>query len=76
MLCGDDLEQQADEVDTNYAPTNKERDYVKDPTTEIAFHPVVILAVHEFFDRRIPSYNGFWVVRKTITGWEGVNIHL
>ena len=59
MLCGDDLEQQADEFDTNFASTNKERDYVKDPTTEIAFHPAFLLAVHEFFDRRISSYNGF-----------------
>jgi hypothetical protein len=54
LLCGDDLEQQADEVDTNFASTNKERDYVKDPTTEIAFHSVALLAVYAFFDRRIP----------------------
>ena len=43
-----------------------------DPATGVAYHPGVTIAVADFFGRRIACYEGYWVVRKTGTGFEDV----
>jgi len=71
ILCGDDLEKQAHEVDRKelrYAVANK-LEYVKDTPTGQAYHPGVTLAVSEFAPK-VHVKDGIWFLRKTKTGWE------
>lgn len=65
-LSGDDLELQMDEAEADFVMSHADSDIALDPKTGRVFHPGVTIAVHQFFGRRISSYNGFWVVR-----WNG-----
>lgn len=59
VMCGDDLELQYEKIDADYATKNKEKDYIKDPTTNTFFHPGVCLAVHEMIGK-VEEKQGFW----------------
>jgi predicted O-methyltransferase YrrM len=75
ILCGDDLELQKHEIDIQNAVIQKEQEYTLDKLSNINFHPGVTLAVGEFFgDKKITSFNGFWVMRKTSSGWQRVEL--
>ncbi len=74
ILCGDDLELQADQVDLKEMELNCEKDFVLDRKTGKAFHPGVCLGVHRYFGRRISCYEGFWVVRKIQGQWVDVRM--
>ena len=75
ILCGDDLDLQRHEIDINYAETNKEINLVIDPKTKKEFHPGVCIAVYNFFKKPVSAYNGFWAMRKTIDGWQSIDIN-
>jgi hypothetical protein len=64
LLCGDDLEVQLSGVDFDFVRLNLDLDMVVDPTSGVAFHPGVTLAVGEFFQKDVPCYEGYWVVQK------------
>ena len=72
ILCGDDLEKQFDEVDLDHALENKEKDFITDPNINQGFHPGVTIAIHEFFEKRVTNYNGFWAMMKKNNEWEEV----
>jgi len=75
ILCGDDLELQKHEVDVKVAEENKDiEDCIQDPKTGEYFHPGVTLAVGEFFGGEVSCFEGFWVARKTNSGWQRVNL--
>ena len=69
IVCGDDLELQSHQVDIDYAILNKDRDFVKDPNSTIAYHPGITLGVRDFFGE-VQSYSGFWLMRKTSLGYQ------
>ena len=76
ILCGDDLELQAHEVDHAHAEQYRNNDSLKDPETKISFHPGVTLAVGEFFGPLaggVSAWKGFWAMRKTAGGWERIS---
>lgn len=72
LVCGDDLEHQAEEVDRNVAERDRELDFILDATRGQQYHPGVTMGIREFFGRRISCYDGFWVQRRTDEGWEDV----
>jgi len=74
IVCGDDLDLQADEIDLEYAKSKKETNFIVDPKTSKEFHPGISVAVWEFFGGRISSYEGFWAMRKKGSQWEKVLI--
>ena len=63
ILCGDDLELQAHEVDRTHAESHRDNDSLKDPKTKTSFHPGVTLAVGEFCGE-VSSWKGFWAMLK------------
>lgn len=69
VLCGDDLERQSFEIDQDYARTQIESDYIRDPRSGQEYHPGVTLAVGELFGE-VSHVAGCWAVRKRGTGWE------
>ncbi len=76
VLCGDDLELQKHEIDIKNAEVKKERDdCILDTKTNKHFHPGVTLAVGEFCgSKEVSNYSGFWVMRKTASGWQRVEL--
>lgn len=72
LICGDDLEHQADEVDRRLAERERERDFILDAARGQEYHPGVTMGVADFFGRRISCRDGFWAVRRTADGWEDV----
>jgi len=75
VVCGDDLELQKHEIDVENARKNKDKDdCILDEKSNAWFHPGVTLAVGEFFGKEISSYEGFWVMRKTKSGWQEVEL--
>jgi predicted O-methyltransferase YrrM len=64
-LCGDDLELQMHEVNTDHGRRDISRH------NGISFHPGVTKSVWEYFQRTVSSYEGFWVMQKRET-WENV----
>lgn len=64
LLCGDDLEMQLADVDAEHARRGVDNDMIVDPISGVAYHPGVTISVATFLGRKIPCYEGFWVVRK------------
>lgn len=73
LLCGDDLERQVFQIDENYARTQIESDYIRDPRSGQEYHPGVTLAVGELFGE-VSQIEGCWAVRKRGPGWERVDM--
>ncbi len=75
LLCGDDLERQSFEIDRDYARTQIESDYIRDPRSGHEYHPGVTLAVGELFGE-VSQVEGCWAVRKRGAGWERCDMSL
>lgn len=73
ILCGDDLEVQAHRCDIELAKRHKTSDLVYDPSIRAQYHPGVTLAVAEVIGK-VPQYGRFWAVRKTVDGYEPVDL--
>jgi predicted O-methyltransferase YrrM len=67
-VCGDDHNLRLDQIDVEAAWENRNRDVAVDPATGETFHPGVTLAVGNAFDA-VTSIAGFWIARKTDTGF-------
>lgn len=74
FLCGDDLEKQLHEVDADAARANIDNHLAQDPKTKGNFHVGVTLAVADFFGGEVTNFGGFFVMRRTATGFEKVDI--
>lgn len=72
LVCGDDLEHQAADVDLMVAERDRELDFILDATRGQQYHPGVTMGILDFFGRQISCYDGFWVQRRTEEGWEDV----
>ncbi len=73
ILCGDDLDLEAEECDLDFAFKNKDADCVTDPKSSRTFHPGVTLAVQEVLGP-VSNYVGFWVVQRAEEGWQKVDL--
>jgi len=71
VLCGDDLELQMDECDTEFASDQAKAkvDYIEDKKTGTSFHPGVTLATWNEFGR-VSAWDGFWGMTKFAANWE------
>lgn len=74
ILCGDDLELQASEIELSRARQMAEVDFVLDVATQEYYHPGVTLAVGEFFGCPVSCQEGFWYMRKTSEGWAPIDL--
>ena len=74
IICGDDLELQADQVDIDFARSNVDIDYIEDPNTGLHFHPGVTMAVKDTIGD-VSNYFGYWMVKKCNTKFEKININ-
>lgn len=70
ILCGDDLEVQAEEVAPEQLQTasKSEEEWTTDPATGEGYHPGVTRAIAELIGP-VSNWGGFWAVRKTRSGW-------
>jgi len=73
IICGDDLELQAHEVDASIARERPKLDKAVDPNSGTEFHPGVALAVAEAFGP-VSSWHGFWAMRKEGDTWQPVSL--
>jgi predicted O-methyltransferase YrrM len=72
ILSGDDLDLQFDELRESDLRSQLTYDFPLDPSSNSRYHPGVTLAVWEFFNQRVSSWDGLWAMRKTHGGWEKV----
>ncbi len=72
ILAGDDLDLQFGEVHESDLRRQLGYDFPLDPSSDSRYHPGVTLAVWEFFNQRVSSWDGLWAMRKTEGGWEQV----
>jgi len=70
ILCGDDLEKQAHEVDQEemYFGASASIDYLKDSASGVGYHPGVTLGVSNIFDS-VGAKDGFWFMQKVSEKW-------
>ena len=70
IICGDDLEMQAYEVDQEemYVGALSKVDYLKDSASGRAYHPGVTLGVSKIFDS-VSVMDGFWFMQKVSEKW-------
>lgn len=69
ILCGDDLELQAAQIDFRSITDDLGFEYIVAPDTNTYFHPGVTLAVAEYFGE-VSVWEGFWAMRKADDGRE------
>jgi predicted O-methyltransferase YrrM len=74
VLCGDDLEHEAHELDPQLLRDNLHNDVAGDPKSGRWFHPGVTLAVAEAF-AKVQSYAGFWAVRREGDGFVPADLY-
>jgi len=68
IICGDDLELQASEVDQDMMRSAREKDCIADPRTGKRYHPGVSGAIADYFGS-VSSFDGFWVMQKDHDRW-------
>ena len=73
ILCGDDLELQAHQVNAEIARANPSLDCAYATHLQQLYHPGVTLAVGELLGR-VTAWEGFWAMRKRGTQWEAVSL--
>jgi hypothetical protein len=73
ILCGDDLEEQWFEVDTEEANQKKQIDFICDTKTGKGYHPGVTLACSELLGE-VSVWNGFWAMQKLGQEWRKVEL--
>ena len=76
VLCGDDLELQYNEIDTDNAIELKDQDVIVDPLTNKRFHPGVSLAVYKYFKKDMSSWEGFWGMQKDGDNWKSISMDI
>lgn len=74
VLCGDDYDATLERIDLAHAQAHKERNVTIDPKTKLAYHPGVVLALHEFLGKNFSSFAGFWLSRRREWGWEKIDL--
>jgi hypothetical protein len=74
FICGDDLELQVPDFDTEHALTLAQKDHGIDPKTSRSFHAGVSLAVHRTFGRRISCKEGFGAQKQSEEQWSDVEL--
>lgn len=72
ILCGDDLELQTGDFDQQWAEERRNSDWIRDPLSNMSFHPGISLGIRDFFKRRISCNCGFWAVRFIQNGFADV----
>jgi predicted O-methyltransferase YrrM len=73
IICGDDLEIQAADINDEVAIESPNIDYMALPGTKTWFHPGVTLAVGEILGH-VSSWEGFWAMRKVQGNWQPVTL--
>ncbi|MBI1778982.1 MAG: class I SAM-dependent methyltransferase [Proteobacteria bacterium] len=73
ILCGDDFDEPLEAVDAAFARAQTEADWLRDPKSGKGFHPGVTVALADAFGS-VSAYGGYWLMRKTDTGWEKVDL--
>jgi hypothetical protein len=73
VLCGDDLEIQAHEIEAVSERPEGLPDYVVEPATGRTFHPGVTRAVGEAFGP-VSAWMGFWALRGHAGSWRRVSL--
>ncbi len=73
IICGDDLELQLFQCEKEFVENNKTADFIKDPKSEIPFHPGVTLAVAEYFGE-VSNFAGFWAMQKISDRFEKISL--
>jgi predicted O-methyltransferase YrrM len=73
VICGDDLEFQAHQIDAELTLADPNIDFAELPGTNRRFHPGVTMAVGETFGP-VSAWLGFWAMRKTEAGWEQISL--
>lgn len=69
IICGDDLNLQMSQCDSEFALQNKHIDFIKDPKTGRNMHPGVTVAVSELFGE-VSMWGGFWAMQKVGGQWK------
>jgi predicted O-methyltransferase YrrM len=73
ILCGDDLDQQLDDLDLDqHREVMAVDEEVATTRGGLCYHHGVVQAVHDFFGRVSCFERRLWAVRKTAGGWENV----
>lgn len=70
IICGDDLELQAECLATVDLEMLGNVDVAIEPTSHQRFHPGVTRAIWEFFHQEVSCWEGLWAMRKQDTSWE------
>ena len=73
IICGDDLNMELKDLDKDYAITNKNKDFIKDPKTGRNYHPGVSVALDEIFGE-VSSWGGFWAMQKIGDSWKKISL--
>jgi len=73
ILCGDDLELQADEAQADIARSEPSLDYIYSQRWQRAYHPGVSLAVGEAFGR-VSAWGGFWAMQNRGGAWSPISM--
>jgi len=73
VICGDDLELQADECNTSIVNESPGIDYYYDVNAKKYFHPGVTRAVGERFGR-VSAWHGVWAMRKHRGTWKSLSL--
>lgn len=73
IICGDDLNLQLEQVDSENAKRHAEADFIKDPKSNRNFHPGVTLAVAEIFGD-VSMWGGFWAMQKQGKQWKKISL--
>ncbi len=69
IICGDDLNLQLFECNSELAKKSFDKDFIKDTKTGRNFHPGVTLAVDEIFGK-VAAFGGFWAIQKNGKNWK------
>lgn len=70
IICGDDLELQWHECDKEQVGGLGRLDFLEAAGGRPSFHPGVTRAVGEFFGGAVVAHCGYWLMRKSGTGYE------
>jgi predicted O-methyltransferase YrrM len=73
IICGDDLELQAHQVDASFAKNQPDLDKYYDEDLAAHYHPGVTLAVSEKFGS-VSSWFGYWAMQKKGAAWQTVSL--
>ena len=76
LISGDDYEITYGECDKEKIKENildENLDFCLDRKSNKVYHPGVTMAVNDFFGD-IPSFNGFWVQKKTNSKFENIDL--